>query len=122
MALQPHVWVKIARMEEAINYPPSLRPHQSYPWKNLPLVPFSDLRGAVTSLAEQGRKVAIITGFYIPAGDPPATETDGPPGALILAEGLKLMEMDITLVSDRYSVNALREGRSILGLTSGRSA
>jgi hypothetical protein len=117
MAFQPHLRTKIARMEEAINFPPSLRAHQGYQGKNLPLVPFSDLRGAITSLAEQGRKVAIVTGFYIPAGDPPATETDGPPGALILAEGLKLMGMSVTLVSDHYSVKALKEGLSVLGMT-----
>ena len=27
----------------------------------------------------------MVTGFYVPVGDPPATETDGLPGALILA-------------------------------------
>ena len=76
---------KIFLMEEVSNFPTSLRYHPNYHWPNLPMVPYSDLAGAISSLAEKGRKVAIITGFYIPGGDPPATETDGPPGALILA-------------------------------------
>ena len=64
----------------------------------------------------KGRKVGIITGFYFPDSDPPATETDGPPGALILAEGLKCMGMEVILISDPYTLSALRAGLKILRL------
>ncbi len=117
MAVSTTIHDKILMMEEVINFPTSLLSHQNYQWKNLPMVPFSDLRGAVFSLVEKGRKAAIVTGFYIPGGNPPATETDGPPGALILAEGLKYVGMEVLLISDPYTVSALRAGLKILGLT-----
>lgn len=104
-------------MEEVINFPTSLHPHQNYHWENLPMVPYSNLPGAVSSLADRGRKVMIITGFYIPAGDPPATETDGPPGALILAEGLKDLGLEVSLLSDEYALPVLKAGLKILNLS-----
>ena len=42
---------------------------------------------AAASLA-QATSVAIITGFYVPLGTPPAAETDGPVGAALLANAL----------------------------------
>jgi hypothetical protein len=81
------------------------------------MVPYSDLIGAVSSLTEKGRKVMIITGFYIPAGEPPATETDGPPGALVLAEGLKDLGMEVSLLSDEYTLPTLKAGLKILNLS-----
>ena len=96
-------------MEEVINFPTSLLSHRNYHWENLIMVPYSDLTGAVSSLVKNGRKVMIVTGFYIPAGEPPATETDGPPGALILAEGLKYLGMEVSLLSDEYTLPTLKE-------------
>ncbi|RPJ06109.1 MAG: DUF4392 domain-containing protein, partial [Deltaproteobacteria bacterium] len=117
MALPEAVRNKIFLMEEVINFPTSLLSHQDYHWKNVPMVPYSDLQGAVSSLVEKGKKAAIVTGFYVPGGEPPATETDGPPGALILAEGLRHMGMEVLLISDPYSYSALSAGLHILGLT-----
>lgn len=117
MALSSIVREKVFLMEEVVNFPTSLLRHPSYQWKNLPLVPYSNLKGAVASLAERAKKVAIITGFYIPGGNPPATETDGPPGALILAEGLYYLGMEVLLISDPYTIPALKAGLKILGLT-----
>jgi hypothetical protein len=81
------------------------------------MVPYSDLTGAVASLVGKGRKVVIVTGFYVPAGTPPATETDGPPGALILAEGLKYLGMEVSLLSDEYTLSTLKAGLHILNLS-----
>ena len=117
MDLSQTVRDKIFMMEEVINFPTSLLSHGGYHWENLPMVPYSDLTGAVLSLAQRGRKVAIVTGFYVPVGNPPATETDGPPGALILAEGLKDMGMEVCLLSDFYTLPALRAGLDILRLS-----
>ncbi len=108
---------KILMMEEVINFPTSLLSHRNDHWENLPMVPYSNLPGAVSSLAERGQKVMIITGFYIPAGDPPATETDGPPGALILAEGLKDLGIEVSLLSDEYTLPVLKAGLKILELS-----
>jgi len=81
MFLPKHIREKIFLLEEVINSPSSLLSHKIYRWENLPLVPYSNLTGAASSLAGKGKKVVIITGFYVPVGDPPATETDGPPGS-----------------------------------------
>ena len=117
MPLPKHIREKIFLTEEVINFPTSLLSHQNYHWENLPMVPYSDLPGAVATLAGRAKKVVIITGFYVPIGDPPATETDGPPGALILAEGLKYLGMDVSLLSDEYTLSALKAGLKVLNLS-----
>src|SRR5512139_311612 len=116
MPLPKHIREKIFLIEEVINFPTSLLSHKNYQWENLPLVPYSDLTGAVSSLTQKGKKVVIVTGFYVPVGDPPATETDGPPGALALAKGLRRLGMEVSLLSDEYSLSALKAGLKILGL------
>jgi hypothetical protein len=117
MVLPQRILEKIFIMEEVINFPTSLLFHKNYHWENLPMVPYSDLTGAVSSLVEKGKKVVIITGFYVPVGDPPATETDGPPGALTLAEGLKYLGMEVSLLSDEYTLSALKAGLKVLNLS-----
>jgi hypothetical protein len=117
MIISQTVRDKIFMMEEVINFPTSLLPHKNYHWENLPMVPYSDLEGAVYSLVEKGKKIIIITGFYVPGGDPPATETDGPPGALILAEGLKYLGIEVFLLSDEYTLSALKSGLKVLSLS-----
>jgi hypothetical protein len=117
MPLSETIRHKIFLMEEVINFPTSLLSHKNYHWENLTMAPYSDLTGAVGSLVKRGRKVVIITGFYVPVGDPPATETDGPPGALILAEGLRYLGMEVSLLSDEYTLSALRAGLKILNLS-----
>jgi hypothetical protein len=107
---------KIFNIEKVINFPASLLSHKNWQWENLSMVPYSDLTGAVSSLVQKGRKVVIITGFYVPVGDPPATETDGPPGALALAKGLKHLGMEVSLLSDEYTLSALKAGLEILDL------
>lgn len=117
MVIPKNILDKILMMEEVINFPASLLSHRNEHWENLPMVPYSNLAGAVSSLVDRGRKVIIITGFYIPAGDPPATETDGPPGALILAEGLKDLGIEVSLLSDEYTLPVLKAGLKILNLS-----
>jgi hypothetical protein len=117
MALPKTIRDKLFLMEEVINFPTSLLSHKNYHWENLPMVPYSDLTGAVASLFDKGRKVTIVTGFYVPVGEPPAIETDGPPGALILAEGLKYMGMEVSLLSDEYTLPTLKAGLNILHLS-----
>jgi len=117
MLLPEYIRKKILLIEEVINFPASLLPRKNYHWENLTLVPYSDLTGAVSSLVEKGKKAVIITGFYVPGGDPPATETDGPPGALTLAEGLRYLGMEVSLLSDEYTLSALKAGLKILNLS-----
>jgi hypothetical protein len=117
MPLPQTLLEKIFLIEEVINFPTSLLSHRNYHWENLSMVPYSNLTGAVSSLLGKGKKVAIITGFYVPIGDPPATETDGPPGALALAEGLRHLGMEVSLLSDEYTLSALKAGLTILDLS-----
>lgn len=117
MPLPETIREKILLIEEVINFPTSLLSHKNHYWENLSMVPYSNLTGAVSSLIEKGKKVVVITGFYVPLGDPPATETDGPPGALTLAEGLKYLGMEVLLLSDEYTLSALKAGLKILNLS-----
>lgn len=108
---------KLSLIEEVINLPTFLLRNKNYHWKNLPMVSYSNLKGAISSIVEKGRKVLIITGFYIPSGNPPATETDGPPGALTLAEGLKYLGIEVYLLSDRFTIPTLKAGLDILKIS-----
>jgi hypothetical protein len=117
MPLPKTIREKILLLEDVINFPTSLLFHKNYHWENLSMVSYSDLTGAVSSLVAKGKKVVIITGFYVSVGDPPATETDGPPGALTLAEGLKYLGMEVSLLSDEYTLSTLKAGLKILNLT-----
>lgn len=74
------------------------------------LLAYGGLEGAARSLAERGVCVAIATGFVILAHDPPAAETDGPPGALYLARALEAVGIETVLISDAYGVPLLRAG------------
>ncbi len=65
------------------------------------------LAGAAAHLAEFGESVAIVTGFYIPGGDPPAAETDGPPGALVLAQTLLSLGIECFVLTDSYCLSAV---------------
>jgi D-glutamate cyclase len=65
-----------------------------------PLCP-GHLTAAATDLARHGGHIVIVTGFYIPAATPPAAETDGPPGAAILAAALTHAGMSIRIVTDQ---------------------
>ena len=49
----------------------------------------------------------LVTGFFIPRGDPPAAETDGPPGTLLLAQALEAAGIQTRIVTDRYCWNAV---------------
>jgi hypothetical protein len=59
------------------------------------------LWGAVSALcATQPRQIGILTGFFVPHGDPPAAETDGPAGAALLALALSRIGARCRLLTD----------------------
>ncbi len=49
---------------------------------------------------EEARSVAILTGFYIPGAAKPAAETDGPIGAVFLAQALLHRDTPVRMVTD----------------------
>lgn len=79
-----------------------------------PLCP-GHLQAAAAHLAQHAQRVAIVTGFFIPRGEPPAAETDGPPGALLLAQTLRLAGMDVVVVTDGYCATAVAAAARAVG-------
>lgn len=79
-----------------------------------PLCP-GHLGAAAAHLAAHAQRVAIVTGFFIPRGDPPAAETDGPPGSALLAQSLRLAGAEVFLVTDSNCGSALKAAARALG-------
>jgi len=75
-----------------------------------------NLKEASKDIAENGRTIGIVTGFYIPQANPPASETDGPPGALVLAKGFIDMGMKVIIITDSYHETVIKLGLEFLGL------
>ncbi len=60
-------------------------------------------RGALARAARGlagARSVGIVTGFFVPGGEIPAAETDGPAGAALLARGLTRVGIPCRLLTD----------------------
>ena len=78
------------------------------------------LWGAARALADApALSVAIITGFYVPGGAPPAAETDGPVGAALLAASLARLAVPCRLVTDepcRATCAAALRGAGAVGV------
>lgn len=72
-----------------------------------PLLP-GHLSDAANELADHATQVSLVTGFYIPAGLPPAAETDGPLGTVLLAETLRQLGITVSIFSDKLCLPALR--------------
>lgn len=71
-----------------------------------PLCP-GHLGQAAQSIARTGQAVGIVTGFFIPHGEPPAAETDGPLGAVVLADILQRIGVSVRLITDELCHGAL---------------
>ncbi|HKI38209.1 MAG TPA: glutamate cyclase domain-containing protein [Gemmataceae bacterium] len=70
-----------------------------------------DFAAACRSIAEAPSPfVCIVTGFFIPHGEPPACETDGPLGAVFLARVLSALRVPVLLVADRSMGEAIEAG------------
>src|SRR3982751_5349528 len=77
-----------------------------------------DFAAACRSIAEHpAPRVGIVTGFMIPSVTPPTGETDGPPGALFLAQAFDRLSIPCVLASDASGLSALRLGLDFLSLT-----
>src|SRR5690242_14924475 len=68
-----------------------------------------DFAAACRSIAAApAPSVAVVTGFFIPHGQPPACETDGPLGAVFLARALSALRIPVLLIADPSLHGALR--------------
>ncbi len=76
-----------------------------------------DFRAACHSLVETAEPaVAIVTGFFMPHGQPPCAETDGPLGAIFLARALVPLGFKVALATDPFCTQALQVGLRACGL------
>jgi len=87
------------------------------PADNLFIACRDDFAAACRSIAGHAApRVGVVTGFMIPSVDPPTGETDGPPGALTLAQALTHLGIPCVLLSDRAGYDALWAGLELLNL------
>jgi hypothetical protein len=87
------------------------------PVDNLITACAGDFQRACQSLAETPQaSVAVVTGFFIPHGQPPCGETDGPLGAIFLARALTPLGSRVVLASDTFCIAALEAGLRASGL------
>jgi hypothetical protein len=76
-----------------------------------------DLETACRSIADRtDAALAIVTGFFIPHGEPPCGETDGPLGAVFLARALAPLGIKVVLATDPFAFHALEIGLAMSGL------
>jgi hypothetical protein len=69
-------------------------------------------------LMNGARRVAVVTGFFIPAAGAP--ETDGPPGAVVLARALSRRGADAYVWTDHLCVGAVAGCAGAIGFPAAR--
>lgn len=106
----------IAEFDRLIRRDPARRGLISSEPLSGPLCP-GDLWSAARELSQNGRRVGILTGFFIPHGSPPAAETDGPPGAVLLALALQAAGMEAFVISDERCIGAVLAAAEAAGLS-----
>ena len=74
------------------------------------------LASAAQSLAAEARRVVIVTGFPIPTPDGLRPETDGPPGAALLARTLLGLNIPTSLVVEPFAADVLRAACRAAGI------
>lgn len=72
-----------------------------------------------TDILEGAGKVLLVTGFFVPSASSP--ETDGPPGAAVLARALERMGKDAATATDVPNLQALAACCKVLGIEAPRS-
>ncbi len=81
----------------------------------VPRLGAGQLAAAAMHLAQHARKVAIVTGFFIPHAQLPAAETDGPPGSLLLAHCLQRLGIEAAVITDAPCAPAVRAAATGIG-------
>ena len=75
------------------------------------------LARAAASIASHPRpSIAILTGFYLGHAEPPNCETDGPPGAVMLAAGFAAAAVPCRLITDLASARVVRATSAASGI------
>ncbi len=74
-----------------------------------------ELAAASIELATTAKRIAIVTGFFIPHGQLACAETDGPPGSLFLAHCLSELGIDAAVITDGPCAPAVRAAAEQIG-------
>ncbi|MHA1567177.1 MAG: glutamate cyclase domain-containing protein [Alphaproteobacteria bacterium] len=103
--MAPEIVDGINRLEDIIGHDPGNRRGI------MPLVEAA--RGGLLAAAHSLHQhptpdICIMTGFYLAHGEPPACETDGPPGAAHLAAGFERTGIPCRIVTDAPNLPAVR--------------
>lgn len=107
----------LVRMRDIIQEDVGNRGLRTDPARNLITSCAPDFQRACQSIADTPQpRVAVVTGFFIPAGQPPSGETDGPLGALFLARALTPLGIRVVLATDAFCTPALSAGLAACGL------
>lgn len=64
-------------------------------------------------LLKDAQRVAVVTGFYVPSAQAP--ETDGPPGAAVMARALEALDKDVQIFTDSLNAPTVKACCSVLG-------
>ncbi len=76
------------------------------------------LFAAASAIAAEAKpRIGILTGFFVPAGTPPAAETDGPAGAALLALGFSRAGLPCRVMTDAPCRSACEAALAGAGLT-----
>ena len=77
------------------------------------------LRAAALALVRHAQSVGIVTGFCAVLPKRITAETDGPPGALFLAQVFRSLGIEVILIADRYAMPLLPCGCDLLSFDRG---
>jgi hypothetical protein len=102
---------RLAAIREVFQQDVGRRGLRTDPEDNLITRTAGDFEAACRSLADaRAASVVVVTGFWIATAEPPAHETDGPPGALFLARALAPLGIRVQIAADEGCRSALEAG------------
>jgi hypothetical protein len=107
---------RLAAILEVVQEDTGNRGLRSDPADNLITRTACDFEAACHSIARHPMpSLAVVTGFWIATGQPPAHETDGPLGALFLARALVPLGIRVMLDTDSACRRAMQAGVEACG-------
>src|SRR5260370_41656345 len=99
----------LERMRDLIQVDVNQRGLRTLPDGNLVNACPDDFRAACADLAGRPQStLVIVTGFFIPTGQPPCGETDGPLGAVFLARALHPLGIRGVIATDDFCALAVQ--------------
>lgn len=108
---------KLAAILAAVQTDPGNRGLGKVPGDNLFTACSGDFAAICRRISNHLKPViGVVTGFYIPAADPPCFETDGPLGAVFLWRALAPLGILVDIVSEPIAARALSRGLSAGGV------